>query len=239
VLAGINAGFAAPELVAIAGPNGAGKSTMLGIMSGLRGEYEGRCVYRGTEVVRWRRRLFAREVSFVPQNLRLEFPFTAEEVVLMGRTAHENGLFESPDDFEAVRRAMRTTDTLAFRERDFRSLSGGEKQRVILAAALAQEPRTLLLDEPTTFLDIRHQLAIYELLRELCRTRGLLIVAVTHDLNLAAAYADRIVMLNRGRIVIDAPPERVISAKIIADVFGVAAEISRTRAGRPWIVYGS
>ena len=155
VLSGVTLDFAASQLVAIAG-NGAGKSTLLGVMAGLRPEHTGRCCYRGTEIGRWKRRAFSRSVAFMPQSMRVEFPFTAEQVVLMGRTPHCHGLFESSEDWAAVERAMQTTDTVAFRGRDFRSLSGGERQLVILASALAQAPETLLLDEPTTFLDLKH-----------------------------------------------------------------------------------
>lgn len=170
--------------VTIAGPNGAGKSTLLGILAGLRHPYFGECQYRGIEIRRWRRRDFARQVAFLPQSMKLEFPFTAEQVVFMGRAPYADGWFESQQDHDAVARAMTTTDTTAFAARDFRSLSGGEKQRIILASALAQEPETLLLDEPTTFLDLKHQLAMYKLLSALAKK--MLIVAVTHDLNLAA-----------------------------------------------------
>ena len=123
----------------------------------------------------------------MPQSLKLDFPFTAEQVVLMGRTPYAGGMFESPEDWAAVERAMDVTDTLEFRARDFRALSGGERQRVVLASALAQEPKALLLDEPTTFLDLQHQLTIYELLRKLS-LEGMLVIAVTHDLNLAASF---------------------------------------------------
>jgi len=231
-------GFSGSRMVALVGPNGAGKSTLLGIMAGLRPRYMGRCLYSGREVSRWPRRAFARQVSFVPQSVRLEFPFTAEQVVLMGRTPHCDGLFESPEDREAVERAMAITDILEFRARDFRSLSGGEKQRVILASVLAQEPRALLLDEPTTYLDLQHQLAIYKILRDLSG-RGLLVIAATHDLNLAAAYSDRVVMLDKGQVAADASPSEVLTEEKIRDVFGVAAEIRAGRDGRPWILYGN
>jgi iron complex transport system ATP-binding protein len=229
--------FAEGRLVAVAGPNGAGKSTLLGIMAGLRPHYSGWCDYAGTEVSRWPRRAFARQVCFIPQSLKIEFPFTAEQVVLMGRTPHCAGLFEAPEDWSVVEQAMATTDTLAFRGRDFRSLSGGERQRVILASAVAQQPKTLLLDEPTTFLDLKHQVSIYRLLRELSR-EGLLVVAVTHDLNLAAAFADRIVVLDAGRVVADAAPEEVLQPETIRRVFGIDSEIRRGPGGKPWICYG-
>ncbi|MFB3776635.1 MAG: ABC transporter ATP-binding protein [Bryobacteraceae bacterium] len=225
------------QMVAIVGPNGAGKSTLLGIMAGLRPHYTGKCRYRGREVREWPRRAFAREVSFVPQSVRIEFPFTAEQVVMMGRTPYCHGLFESPEDRAAVERAMGITDTLPFRRRDFRSLSGGERQRTILASVLAQSPRVLLLDEPTTFLDLQHQVSIYSLLRDLSR-QGLLVVAATHDLNLAAAYSDRILVLRSGEIVSDAAPADVLKPDMLRSVFGVEAEIRHTAAGRPWVSYG-
>ena len=225
-----------PGLVAIAGPNGAGKSTLLGIMAGLRHPYRGSCTYAGVEVRRWRRREFARRVTFLPQSMRIEFPFTAEQVVFMGRTPYGDGWFESPEDDAAVARAMETTDTLAFRLRDFRALSGGERQLVILASALAQDPETLLLDEPTTFLDLKHQLSMYRMLADLA-ARGMLVVAVTHDLNLALRFSDRVLLLDQGRIAADGAPPEVLHPDLIAQVFGVHAEIRQDSLGRPWISY--
>jgi len=211
-------------VVAIAGPNGAGKSTLLGIMAGLRQPYSGSCTFDGIEVRRWRRHEFARRVAFLPQMLRLEFPFTSEQVVLMGRTPYGGGWFESPEDERAAKRAMEITDTVAFRDRDFRTLSGGERQRVILASALAQQPDALLLDEPTTFLDLKHQLAIYRLLVEVGRT--LLVVAVTHDLNHAMQFAGRVLVLDNGRLACDGSPREVLHPALIDQVFGVKANIS-------------
>lgn len=216
--------LAEPGLVAIAGPNGAGKSTLLGIMAGLRSPYTGSCAYAGIEVRRWRRRDFARRVAFLPQMLRLEFPFTAEQVVMMSRTPYGGGWFESPEDHIAVERAMATTDTLAFRSRDFRALSGGERQRVILASAIAQQPETLLLDEPTTFLDLRHQLDLYRLLAALA-AQGILVITVTHDLNLALQFATRVLLLDQGRVAGDGPPAEVLNPDLIGRVFGVRAEM--------------
>ena len=221
-------------LVAVAGPNGAGKSTLLGIMAGLRQPYLGSCVYAGTEIRQWRRRDFARRVAFLPQSLRLEFPFTAEQVVFMGRTPYAGGWFESPQDHEAVARAMETTDTLGFRARDFRTLSGGERQRVILASALAQEPETLLLDEPTTYLDLKHQLSMYRMLAEVSR-RGMLVVAVTHDLNLALQFSDRVLVLDHGRVAADGAPNDILNPETIGRVFGVRADVHP--GPHPWITY--
>jgi len=228
--------FSAGEMVAVVGPNGAGKSTLLGIMAGLREGYSGSCRFEDKEVSRWNRREFARSVSFVAQSLRLEFPFTAAQVVYMGRTPYCDGLFETPADRAAVERAMALTDTTAFRGRDFRSLSGGERQRVVLASALAQEPRVLLLDEPATYLDVKYQLAIHRLLKERC-AEGILVVAATHDLNLAAAYSDRVVVLERGKVVADAPPAEALRSETIRSVFEVTALLQPGPDGRPWIRY--
>jgi iron complex transport system ATP-binding protein len=227
-----DASFQLPQngLITIAGPNGAGKSTLLGILAGLRSPYLGSCTYDGREVRQWPRRDFARSVAFLPQSVRLEFPFTAEEVVLMGRTPYASGWFQTPEDRAAAEDAMATTDTLAFRARDFRTLSGGERQRVILASALTQRPRVLLLDEPATHLDLRHQLSLYRLLRELAKT--LLVVAVTHDLNIALQFSDRVMLLADGRIAGDGAPEEVLHPGLIAQVFGVQA----TMHGR-WMTY--
>lgn len=237
VLADVDLRLAGGQLTAVVGPNGAGKSTLLGILAGLREEYAGECRFDGVEVKRWNRRAFARRVSFVPQATRVEFPFTAEEVALMGRAPHGAGLVESAEDRQAVEDAMHATETLHVRKRDFRSLSGGEQQRVILAAALAQAPEALLLDEPTTYLDLRHQVSLYRILRGLCE-RGVLVAAVTHDLNLAAAYADRVVVLSGGRVVADGPPGEAFESERLRAVFDVPAELLRASDGRHWIRYG-
>ena len=238
VLAGVSLRFPQPELVTLIGPNGAGKSTLLGIMAGLRRGFEGRCLLNGRPVADWRRREFARLAAFVPQALRFDFPFTAEQVVLMGRTPYAGGFFDSREDWLAVREAMEATDTALLAARDFRSLSGGERQRVMLAAALAQKPAALLLDEPAAFLDLHHQLMIYELLRRLAR-EGLLVIAVTHDVNLAASFAGRVVALRAGRVIADAAPREALAAERIRDLFGVEAEWLARRDGKAWIAYGN
>ena len=237
VLSGVSLEIAPPGLVAIVGPNGAGKSTLLGILAAMRYGYTGECLLDGRRVESWPRRDFARRVSLVPQSLRLDFPFTAEQVVFMGRTPHAGGLFDSGRDHQAVEDALRRTDALVFRNRDFRALSGGERQRVVLACALAQEPSVLLLDEPTTFLDIEHQLAIYGLLRELAAS-GLLVVTVTHDLNLAATFADRVIALRHGRVLADAAPSDALQPSRIEEIFHVRVQLLPRPGGGHWIAYG-
>jgi len=223
-------------LITLAGPNGAGKSTLLGILAGLRAPYRGSITYAGRELRQWPRRNFATEVAYVPQSVHIEFPFTAGEVVLMGRTPRTGGWYESAHDRTAAEQAMSITDCLALRDRDFRALSGGERQRVIIAAALAQEPKTLLLDEPATHLDLRHQLDLYRLLKRLGRT--MLVVAVTHDLNLALQFSDRVMILEDGLVVGDGTPAAVLNPTSIESVFGVRATIESGAQGRSWLVYG-
>ena len=236
ILRGISVGFQDREMVTIVGPNGAGKSTLMSVLSGYRDSYEGRCGFRGREISSWKKRDLARHMAFIPQMLRLEFPFTAEQVVFMGHTPHCHGLFESSSDRDAVRKAMRTTDTLAFASREYRELSGGERQRVVLAGALAQAPSVLLLDEPTTFLDLKHQISTYGLLKQLA-SEGIAVIAVTHDLNLAATYSDRMVVLSRGEIAADGKPEEVLRTSLLEGVFEVAVEIREGPTGRPWVFY--
>src|SRR5262249_41739057 len=150
---------------------------------------------------------------------------------LMGRAPHADRMFEGAADRRIAIEAMKMTDTLPFRARDFRSLSGGERQRVILAAALAQSPEALLLDEPTTYLDLRHQVALYRILMTLSR-RGPLVAAVTHDLNLAAAYASRVIMLDRGEVVTDSEPADALRPERLQAVFHVRAELLSGPHGR-------
>lgn len=237
-LTSVSAVFRSGEFTAIAGPNGAGKSTMLKVMTGTLKPQRGACRFDGKDVGRWNRTQFARRVSVVPQSVSVEFAFTAEQVVLMGRTPFADSLFESRADAEEVRKAMELTGTLPFRHRDFRTLSGGEKQRVILASALAQTPEALLLDEPSTFLDLEHQVSLYSLLRSLAR-QGLLVLAITHDLNLASAYADRILLLRCGSVAADGAPEEVVRGEVLHDVFRVNVQVQAGPSGRPWIYYGA
>jgi iron complex transport system ATP-binding protein len=237
VLRDVTCEFQPGEFVAIAGPNGAGKSTLLGIMAGQRRPSRGSCKLEGTEVARWDRRAFARHVSLVPQSVRIDFSFTAEQVVLMGRTPFVDGLFESESDRDEVRRSMELTGTTEFRDRDVRTLSGGERQRVLIAAALAQSPRVLLLDEPATYLDIEHQVSLYRLLKNLC-ARGVLVIAVTHDLNLAATYSTRVLLLRAGYKAADGPPGAVLNEIGIRNVFHVDVTLAERPDGRKWIFYG-
>jgi len=225
------------EAVAIVGPNGAGKSTLLHILAGLQADFTGSCAMLGRDVRRWKRQDLARQVGMIPQSLVMEFPFTVEQVVAMGRNPHVSGMFETEADWQAIDDAMRLADCTALRHRDFRSLSGGERQRVILASALAQQPGILLLDEPTTWLDLRHQVEIHRVLATLSQ-QGMLVVMVTHDLNLASAFANRILMLADGALVADGNPCNIFTPERIQSVFGVQSQILHDASGVPWMIYG-
>jgi len=238
VLRSVSLSLNAGEFVAIAGPNGAGKSTLVSILAGLRTPSTGYCRFMGRETKSWNRRDFARRVAIILQENGANFPFTAEDVVYMGRMPHGSGLYETDEDRAAVRSALEQTGTAEFRHREFRTLSGGEKQRVLLASALAQSPEVLLLDEPSAHLDIYHQVQLYRLLHDLTR-RGLLVLAVTHDLNVALGKADRLLLMHHGEIRADGDPSEIVQPDLMQDVYAVPVDVHRSASGKPWITYGA
>jgi len=216
------------EMLGIIGPNGSGKSTLIRGITRLISPNSGQILLDGHDVATMSRADLARLVAVVPQNPVLPGLFTAFEVVLMGRTPHLGLLrHEGEKDLAIVRRAMEATQTVAFADRRIGELSGGERQRLTIARALAQEPKILLLDEPTAHLDINYQMETLDLARELCREQGLIVVATLHDLNLAAQYCDRLVMLSDGRIYCHGTPEAVINARTIKEVYGAEVYVFR------------
>ena len=205
-------------MTAVLGPNGAGKSTLLQLLLGTLVPSAGEVDFEQRAVREWSRRDMARAVGVVPQG-ETEPLFSVREIVAMGRYPHLGPWQrERAEDVAAIDRAMARCDVAAFADRWLSTLSGGERQRVRLARALAQEPRVLVLDEPTTFLDVRHEMTTFELLRRL-RGEGTTIVLATHNLNLAARYADDLVMLNRGELVASGTPSDVLTAGRVSEVF--------------------
>ncbi|MBI2384534.1 MAG: ABC transporter ATP-binding protein [Elusimicrobia bacterium] len=202
------------------GPNGAGKSTLLRVLSGMIHPAFGRVRLGARDLADFSKRELARLIAFVPQNVLADFAFPAQEVVMMGRYPFR-GRFEpiQPEDHQAVRQAMERTDTWHLAKRSVTAMSGGERQGVHLARAVAQQPDFLLLDEPTAHLDIRHEMALLDMVRGLGQTRGVAIVL--HDLNLAARNCDRLALLSRGRIVAVGRPEEVLTPETVQEVFGV------------------
>lgn len=226
VLRDITCQIAGGELVGIIGPNGSGKSTLLKIVSAYLSPNAGEVRIAGEAVARFSRAALGRWIGVVPQETAVTFPFTVMEMVLFGRTPHLRGFgFEGAADLAAARRALERTDALHLAARRITTLSGGERQRVILARALAQEPRILLLDEPAAFLDIRHAVDMYDLLRDLLAD-GMTIMSVLHDLNLAALYCDRVVLLDRGAIAQVGTPAEVMTYATLTAVYGTEVYVA-------------
>lgn len=226
------------EMVALIGPNGSGKTTLLKLMSGALRPGSGRVLLGGRPFAELTSKERARLVGVVPQESSAVFDFTVMETVLMGRTAHL-GLFgiEGPDDIAMSREAMTRTGTLPFAARLMSHLSGGERQLALIARALAQKPRLLLLDEPTAFLDIRHRLEIYELLVRLNAEEGLTIIATSHDLNMAARYCRRIVLLKHGEVRADGDAARVFDPAILSDVYETPLRVTTDpETGKPYTI---
>jgi len=236
VLADVSFEVRRGECVAIMGRNGAGKSTLLDIIAGLRRQSEGTIFLDERAADTWRPRDRARLVAHLPQLVRSDLPFNVHELVLMGRYPHTDRWFESDDDRGMVEDAMRRTDCWELRDRLVATLSGGERQRVLLAACLAQAAQILLLDEPSTHLDIDQQLQCFALLREESR-RGTACVAVTHDLNLALAFATRLIVIADGNVALNLPVEDAAASPDWLALFSSRLTMSMNDAGRPWVSY--
>ena len=222
ILDGLDLHIAASDRVAILGPNGAGKSTLLRILTGQVAGRRGSVRLDGRPLESYSREMLARRVAVVPGEVSLPFAARVEEVVALGRIPHEDpfrGLRDA--DHAAVEAAIERVGIGELVGRDARQLSLGERQLVVMAMALAQTPRVLILDEPTVHLDLRHQVDIMELLVQLNERDGVGVIAVLHDLSLAAHFFPRLVLLDHGRIVADGPPAEVLSAARIRAVYGV------------------
>ncbi len=217
------------EMVGLLGPNGSGKTTLLRLVSGVLHPQHGTIVLEGRNLQDWGRRGVARNIAVVPQELHVPFAFTVEQMVNLGRTPYINllGSRSSKDD-NIVQDAMRAADIIPLARRIFNELSGGERQRVIVAMALAQQPKLLLLDEPTAHLDIKYQIDMLELVQRLNRERGVTVIAALHDLNLAARYFPRLVLFQRG-IVADASPAEVLEPHLLKRVYGIDVQVGILR----------
>ncbi|WP_376795477.1 ABC transporter ATP-binding protein [Thermogemmatispora sp.] len=217
------------EMVGLLGPNGSGKTTLLRLLSGVLSPTQGEIRLLGRALGRWRRRELARVVAVVPQELQMPFEFTVEQLVALGRLPFIRLLGSyRPQDRARVEEAMRVTGVAGLAERPFNELSGGERQRVLVAMALAQQPRLLLLDEPTAHLDIRYQIEVLELVQRLNREHGMTVMAAMHDLNLAARYFPRLVLFQRG-IVADGAPSEVLEPRLLSRVYGIAVQVGIVR----------
>ena len=212
--------------VGVLGPNGSGKSTLLKLLGRLLAPDAGTVTLDDRPIADWPRQAIARRIAMVPQETHPAFDYTVLELVLMGRYPHLGTLaIEGPSDLGIARDALRATGMSTFETRPFSTLSGGEKQRVVIASALAQQADVLLLDEPTASLDPGHQLEIADLLSELNRTRGLGLVLSTHDLNLAASVCRDLVMLSEGSVVGAGPTGEVLTGANVERLYGIRADV--------------
>ncbi len=223
------------EFLAILGPNGSGKSTLLRLLAGLLEPSRGAVTFAGQEVSRLGPRERARRVAMVRQEAPIVFPTAVEQFVLQGRYAYMQGLgFEGERDRQMARAAMEATHICSLARRRIDQISGGERQRTVLARALAQEPELLLLDEPTAHLDLSFQVELLRLVRRLSDQHGFGIVAVMHEVNLASEFADYILLLHNGKIFRFGAPVDVLTARALEQVYGVPVRIDRNpSSGRP------
>ena len=230
VLSDVNVSLSAGELVVVIGPNGAGKSTLLRALAGTLPPRHGTIALLGKDLASLDRRTVAQHLAVVPEAGDVAFGFLVEQVVMMGRTPHQGGLqLASAADAEAVAEAMELTGIAGLRGRSVSELSGGEQKLVALARALAQKPVVLLLDEPSARLDPHHAVALFELLVRQARTHGLSCLAIAHDLNLAAAFADRVVLLAEGKVRASGTVDEVMTRENLSGAFGL--ELAMGRAG--------
>jgi len=236
VLRGVSLELRAGEVLALVGANGAGKTTLLRAASGVLRPDAGRVLLAGRPLASTERRELARQIAVVPQDAPFAFPFRAGEVVLMGRSPHLPRLgFEGARDLAIARAALARVGIEALADRSILEISGGERQLVLLARALAQEPRVLLLDEPTAHLDLRHRLGVLELVRELA-AEGRSALVVSHDLSLAAGSCDRLALLSGGRVLAVGPPAEILSSASVRETFGIEADVVPGPDGTPLVL---
>ncbi len=222
VLDRVSFGLEPGEMLGVIGPNGSGKSTLIRLLSGVLKPESGRILVHSKPVHQYGRKELAQKIAVVPQQSEIAFSFKVLEVVLMGRSPHLGRFqLEGKKDLELAQKALAETDCLEFADRRIDEISGGERQRVILARALAQEPEILLADEPTTFLDLHHQIRFMRLLSELRKKAQVSVLFTTHDLNLASIFADQILVLDRGKVAAFGTPSEVLTKEMISAVYQI------------------
>ena len=226
VLKNISISIKPGEIVGIIGPNGSGKSTLLKALAGII-KCTTKCIYyKNKEISSMKKKDIASIVSWIPQENPMVFAFKVIDVVLMGRHPYMSPLsFENDEGYRIAHDAMEKTDTFQFAQRLFNNLSSGERQRVLIASAIAQEPEIMLLDEPTSALDIKYQLEILMILKHLNELKNMSIVLALHDLHLASRFCKRLILINNGQIIADGSPEKVIKKNLLEEVYGVKINI--------------
>lgn len=226
------------DFVAVIGPNGAGKSTLLNLLTGYLSPKNGEVNFRGKPLRAWNRRDLACHIAVVPQREETTFPFTVEQAVLMGRYIHQAAPFgfESDEDHAIAREAIAMVDLEGLANRRATELSGGEQQRLLIARALAQKSPVLLLDEPTSSLDIAHQQLVFSLLERLNRELGLTILTISHDINLAALYCKEIAILSDGCFVARGAPQEVLTETRLSEVYRASVSVTAGESGAPTVM---
>ncbi len=236
---GLSLQIQAGEFLGVIGPNGSGKSTLLKLLAGVLHAHQGTLHVRGTLISKIKPSALAKMVGYVPQETHQTFPFTVAEMVLMGRFAHlqtGGGGFhwEGVEDWHVANQAMKDLNVDHLADRLISQISSGERQRAVIARALTQQPEILLLDEPTAFLDLSHQLEIARILQRLNREHGLTVILVSHDLNLASQYCQRLMLMSKGRISHIGTPEEVIRVERLEEVYGCSVLIDQhPQSGMP------
>lgn len=216
------------EFFSLLGPNGSGKTTALRLLNRILLPISGDIEFAGRKLSHFSRADLAKRIAFIPQDTTVQFPFTVMEIVLMGRAPHCRGkIFESETDRAIAEKMLALADVAHLAHQPITNLSGGERQRVFIARALAQEPEMLLMDEPNAHLDIAHQIAIFEIVKRLNKEQGLTVISVSHDLNLASAFSDRIGLLVCGSLVALGTPNEVLTEQRIHDAFNAQVLVDR------------
>lgn len=230
VLDGISFNIEKGKFVSIMGPNGSGKSTLLKTLNQLHVPWKGKIIVDGNDINRLSKKELAKKMAMVPQNTNIDYEFTVGDIVLMGRHPHK-GRFQKEDenDYEIINKVLKMTNTIHLRDKIITDISGGERQRVIIAKALAQKPDIILLDEPTSHLDINHQIEVLKLLKDMNKENGTTIILVIHDINLGARYSDQIIMLSQGKVLGIGSPEQVITKKNVELAYSMNVAIERNK----------
>jgi len=233
VLKNISFSIKQGEFFIIIGPNGSGKTTLIKVVSGLIRHQRGSLNIFEQPINSYSRKALAVKIALVPQMVLENFPFTVLEIVLMGRSPHQGILgLQSEKDFSIANRAMEFTGVKHLKNRKLEHLSGGERQRVFIARAICQEPQIILLDEPTSSLDIAHQLRVMDLMEKLKNEMGFTIIMVSHDVNLAAMYSDRILLLKAGEIVNIGKPDEILTLQILKETYGCRLLVDESPVGK-------
>jgi iron complex transport system ATP-binding protein len=216
------------DFIGLLGPNGSGKTTLLKIIDGVMKPTSGMVLLDGMDLKKIKREDISKKIAVVPQNGFTNFQFKSLDIVLMGRSPYiGKRQFETKKDIEIAENAMRETDCLHCADKFFDKLSGGEKQRILIARAIAQEPEILLLDEPNVHLDINHQIDCFELLKKLNRRKNVTVIAVSHDLNLISEYSKTVILMNSGKIFKIGNPDEVLTSENIESVYGCRVLIDK------------